>query len=333
MARVMLDRVDMTRQSKSYVDSVHAVLTAAGLFEGPKYMLAGLTGMAFKFTVHRKLLPLSVSAYGQWGNEHAPAIENLGLLTVWDGGRTRHPTFPHYQRDAVDWVRQSLDAGVGAVYWLPEFGTICGYDDEDGVFYVQDGRQPEPLIVLYDNFGLNATPFWYCQIFGGRVALDPAEAVLESLRLAVRDWETPHKTLPDTELASGRLAFAYFIAGLQAGGYDERGADYILRDYVQVREEIADYLRDVRHLLPGLGEAAALYGELRGRLDAFRDCRTASPEGGGRIAPDRIPALCALLREAEALEERAVAVFRRISARCPDPKRATLPRWGELTPR
>ncbi|QHW31661.1 BtrH N-terminal domain-containing protein [Paenibacillus rhizovicinus] len=327
MSRVMLHQIQMKRQSKSYVDSLHAILTAAGLFAGPKYMLAGLSGMAFKFAVHRKLLSFSVSAYGQWGNEHDPAIENLGLFTIRDAGRTRHATYPYYQADAVKWVKQSLDAGVGVIYWIPEFGVICGYDDEDEVFYVQDGWNAEHGVVLYDNFGLNFTPFWYCQMFGERVEIDLAAMVLESLRLAIYDWETPHKTLPDTEIASGKLAFSFFRNGLANEAYDERGAVYILEDYVYTRGEIADYLHDVQDTLPGLEEAAARYAELRGVLSAVHDCWTTGPDGK-RIDPERTEALCSILLQAEALEERAIAVFRSVSARFPDRKRSIIPRWG-----
>lgn len=166
MSGVYLDSIQMKRESKSYTDSLHAVLTAAHLFSGPKYRLSGLSGMAFKFSVHERLLPLSVSAYGQWGIEHGPAVDNLGLFTIWDGGRTRHPTFRYYQNDAVRWVKDSLDRGIGVIYWVPEFGVIHGYDDEDRVFYLQDGLSEESQVMLYDNFGLNFTPFWYCQAFG-----------------------------------------------------------------------------------------------------------------------------------------------------------------------
>lgn len=60
----------MKRESKSYTDSLHAVLTHAELFRGPKYALSGYTGMAFKLSIHERLLPMSVTAYGQWGDSH-----------------------------------------------------------------------------------------------------------------------------------------------------------------------------------------------------------------------------------------------------------------------
>ncbi|WP_308637590.1 cysteine peptidase family C39 domain-containing protein [Paenibacillus silvisoli] len=333
MTRVMLDGIAMKRQSKSYIDSLYAILTAARLFDGPKYKLAGLTGMAFKFIVHERLLPLSVSAYGQWGDEHEPAIRNLGLYTVWDAGRTRHPTFAYYQQDAVNWVKRSLDAGIGVIYWLPEFGVICGYDDEDQVFYVQDGHSPGTSVVMYDNLGLNFTGFWYCQMFGERVQIPLEAMVLESLRLAIHDWDTPHKTLPNTDIASGKLAYSFYRDGLRRGDFDERGAVYILDDYAYTREEIHAYLSEVSGTLNGLSEAAAAYAELAALLPVIRSCIESDGAGGRRLARPQIDRLCELLQQAEELEDRAIATFRAISLQYPDPSRTTIRRWGVASPR
>lgn len=78
MSEILLDTLIMKRESKSYVDSLHAILTHTGQFQGSKVVLAGYTGMAFKLAVHRRLLPMSVTAYGQWGEAHRPGIDNLG---------------------------------------------------------------------------------------------------------------------------------------------------------------------------------------------------------------------------------------------------------------
>ncbi|MEI0739598.1 hypothetical protein VQ056_28270 [Paenibacillus sp. JTLBN-2024] len=206
MAEVILRGLEMKRESKSFTDSLYAVLTGAGLFSGPKYRLSAVSGMAFIFSVHERLLPLSVTAYGEWGTVHKRAADSLGIFTVTDAGRTRHPTFKKYQQDAVKWIKSSLDRGLGAVYWLPEFGVIHGYDDADRIFYVQDGYSAESKIVLYDNFGINFTPFWYAQMFGGKVDIGEKDMVLEALRMALDDWETPHP-VPRTaaSLPEGRL--------------------------------------------------------------------------------------------------------------------------------
>lgn len=332
MSSVCLDPIRMKRESKSYTDSLYAVLTAAHLFNGPKYMLSGLSGMAFKFTVHEHLLPMSVSAYGQWGDEHRPAVDNLGIFTVWDAGRTRHPTFRYYQKDAVRWVKNSLDRGIGVIYWIPEFGVINGYDDEDRVFYVQDGWSKESQIVLYDNFGLNFTPFWYCQVFGEKVNVPIEHMILESLRLAIDDWDTAYKTLPNKDIASGKLAYTFLIRGLEKGEFDEGGAVYILDSYVYSRTEIRDYLRDIRGAWTELIDAFHLYEQLVHIVSDIKDC-IKETAGVRRVDPDRNQKLVAILTAAELLEEQAVGQFRTLSGKLPDLKRATVPRWGSHSPR
>lgn len=330
---MILDNITMHRESKSFTDAVHAILTAAGRFDGPKFMLSGLSGMAFKFSAHRRLLPLSVTAYGQWGNEHAPAMDNLGIHTAHDAGRTRHSSFQIYQQDAIRWIKQSIDSGLGAVYWIPEFGVIHGYDDEAEVFYLQDGSSGGIQVVLYDNFGINFTSFWYCRVFGEQVEIPLTDAVLESLRLALHDWETPYKTFPDTDIASGRLAYHYLISALEQKEYDPWGAGYLLDAYLYARQEIRDYLHEVHGRIPGLYEVELLYRELadiiNGNIPGVLPCLY----GQKQLTDTQQSSLCAALRQAEALEERAMSLTRLISERYPDRKRSIVARWGAHTAR
>ncbi|MEK3877264.1 hypothetical protein [Paenibacillus sp. FSL M7-0420] len=329
---VILD-VQMKRESKSFTDALYAVVTAAGLFESPKFMLSGLSGMAFKFTVHEKLLPLSVTAYGQWGTEHSAAADNLGIFFQYDGGRTRHDSFGEYQRIAIDNVKQSLDRSRACIYWIPEFGVIHGYDEDDRVFYVQDGWSGETQVVLYDNFGLNFTPFWFYQYVGDGVNIPLHEAVLESLRLALEDWETPHKTLPDLSLGSGRLAYSFLIRALQQGGFDSYGAIYILESYMTSRTEISAYLQEVQSVLPGLEEVQHLYAELVEGLRGPLAAAISEKNSGKLLNQEQLPSLCSALEKALELEERAMQLVRIISEQYPDRKRSTLPRWGAHTAR
>ncbi|WP_440112894.1 hypothetical protein [Paenibacillus sp. QZ-Y1] len=327
MAEVVLNNLIMKRESKSYVDSLHAILTHTGQFQGSKDVLAGYTGMAFKLAVHQRLLPMSVTAYGQWGEAHRPGIDNLGVFTIWDGGRTRHSTFSYYQQDAVNWVRRSLDEGIGVIYWIPEFGVIHGYDDSDRIFYVQDGWSKEPQILLYDNFGLNFTGFWYCQIFGEQVHISEVERVLESLRLAIEDWDIPYRLLPDRNIASGRLAYDVWVSALQSGDYDEAGAAYILESYCQSRTEIRMYLQDVRGIWNELDQAYACYEQLGTLMLQMRGCMVQEQERW-MLRPDATEELTQTLIKAKALEEQAIHYFRLISLKYADRKRSTVPRWG-----
>lgn len=334
MSGVYLDHIELKRESKSFTDCLHAVLTAAHLFDGPKYMLSGLSGLAFKFTVHDCLLSMSVSAYGQWGQEHQPAIDNLGIYTVSDGGRTRHPTFRDYQREAVKTVISSLDRGVAVIYWIPEFGVIHGYDDEDRIFYVQNGYSAQSSVVLYDNFGLNFTPFWYIQLLGEQVKVTRETMVLGALRLAIHDWDTPYKTLPNKDIASGRMAYSFLIRGLEKGDYDLKGAVYILDSFSYSRTEIMLFLQDSQGTWPELDEAINLYRRLVDTISGMNDCiAKIGAEDVRQVVPKRIPELIDMIKEADLLEDKAINLFRQISNREPDLKRSLVPRWGSHSPR
>lgn len=330
---MILKDIHMRRESKSFTDAMYAILTAGNRFDGPKYMLSGLSGMAFKFSVHQKLLPMSVTAYGQWGIEHKSAIDNLGIYTVFDSGRTRHSSFEVYQKDAVQWMKQSIELGMGGVYWIPEFGVIHGYDDDDQVFYVQDGWSEESRIVLYDNFGINMTPFWYCQIFGDKVHISMQEAVLESLRLALYDWETMYKTLPDRSIASGRHAYVFLIRAFEQGDFDRSGAVYIVDSYLSARTEIKDYMQEVKTYLPGLDEVCSIYAELVNIVTEELAASMSLFDGKRQLLEYRISSICATFKKALELEERAMVIARIISERYPDHKRSILPRWGAHSPR
>ncbi|NQX43879.1 hypothetical protein HQN87_00930 [Paenibacillus tritici] len=331
--RVILEGIQMKRESKSFTDALYAVLTAAGLFQGPKFMLSGLSGMAFKFSVHEKLYFHSVTAYGQWGQEHGPGIDNLGIYTVYDGGRSRHESFREYQRIAIESVKQSLDRGRACIYWIPEFGVIHGYDEEDQVFYVQDGKSGGTEYVLYDNFGINFTSFWYCQYIGDKVDIPLQDAVLESLRLALEDWETPYKILPDQSIASGRLAYSFLIGALQQGDFDNSGAVYILESYLSSRSEIRRYLEEVQSVLPGLGEVHGIYAQLEKIMRLQLAASLPVAPGNRVLLPEQLPSLCAVVQQAMELEEQAMQQVRVISGQYPDLKRSILPRWGAHTAR
>ncbi|GAS83868.1 C39 family peptidase [Paenibacillus amylolyticus] len=327
MAENILDNLIMKRESKSYVDSLHAILTHTGQFQGSKVVLAGYTGMAFKLSVHRRLLPMSVTAYGQWGEAHRPGVDNLGIFTIWDGGRTRHSTFGYYQQDAVNSVRRSIDEGTGVIYWIPEFGVIHGYDDSDRIFYVQDGWSKEPQILLYDNFGLNFTGFWYCQMFGDQVRIPEQQMLLESLRLAIEDWDIPYRLLPDRNIASGRQAYDVWVQALRSGDFDKSGAAYILESFCHSRTEIRMYLQDVRGIWKELDQACACYEQLGTLIDQMKGYMV-QQENRRVLPPDTTEDLAQVLVKAKALEEQAIDYFRVISRKYPDLKRSTIPRWG-----
>ncbi|WP_242069325.1 hypothetical protein [Paenibacillus dendritiformis] len=155
---------------------------------------------------------------------------------------------------------------------------------------------------------------------------------MESLRLTIREWDTPYKTPPSAEIASGELAYDFLIRGLGQGDYDEYGAVYIIDSYIHSRREIVSYLHDECGSLPGLGEAVPIYDRLISVLADASEC-IAVQGGERRVVRKRLVSLQHAIAEAKKLDGEAIGLFRELSGQYPDPKRETIPRWGFHIPR
>ncbi|MDP5272862.1 hypothetical protein [Chengkuizengella axinellae] len=311
-----VSNIKLIRESKSFIDCLHAVLLAANLYKEPKYMLSGKSGMAFKFCVHRELLPLSVTSYGQWEAEHHEGMENVGILSNSFAGYTRHPTFPLYQEAAIFKIKQSIDKGIAVIFWEPEFCVIHGYDDEEQIFFYTNGLDEEEKVVLYDNFGLNITPFWYVHIVTGKADVSDREAIQMSLQTAIMEWETSHKTPPDTSIASGRLGIQYWINALECGKFDQRGAAYILSAAIQSKCEITSYMNEVQGMIPQVSSACKIYLKLSSLYEEFR-----------RLKHDDTFELIRGLKEAMNMEEKAIKELKKVTSTFPN-SYPWVPRWG-----
>ncbi|WP_019423192.1 hypothetical protein [Paenibacillus sp. OSY-SE] len=330
-----LEGIDFKRENRSYIDALHAILTAAGRFAGTKSMLSGMTGMAFKFIIHEYLSESSMTAYGYWGKEHGEAAERLGWANVSPAGYIRHPTFPLARKQAERSIKLSIDRGLGVVFWLPEFAVIHGYDDEDEVYFYRDGWSQDEQVMLYDNFGVagNGTPFWFYQLLLDKWDRPEADIYRESLRAAVSEWETPHKTAPDQAFASGRPAYDYLIQALESRRYSASGGTYILKSYAGIKRDIVAYLEAIQAEL-GLTEAV---------LQAYREvdavyrhiCRfIRADEGTAALDQASFPALLKSVREAKELEEKAVHELKACIG-CEDrlPGELDIALWGIASPR
>ncbi|MGV3465356.1 MAG: hypothetical protein ACO1OT_08700 [Heyndrickxia sp.] len=263
----MLD-IQIKKQSRSYLNSLHAILTAANLFEGPIYMLSGMTGMSFKFTVLKNLPPRSVNSYGAWVNENWTAVNRIGIYNEAGADRLRHRTFPLIQKHAIQHIIESIDRGIAVLYWIPEFGVIQGYDLEEKVLFYQkaggfyESKQmygTNQEVLLFDNVCKNFSSIWFYQVFGEKVDKDRKEIYIDSLKSAVHDWITEYKS---EHAASGRKAYETIIHAMEEQDYDKRGADYILRTYRQSKLEIYQYLNVVAEEFSFLEPVVSMYKDI-----------------------------------------------------------------------
>lgn len=303
MGAVMLDNLHMRQESLSYADALHAVLTHAGLYQGTKPMLAGMTVSAFRFTVDSRLTAESTTAYN-WMAENFLACDFIGAASSQSAGFVFQPTFPFRRRHVIAGIKASIDRGIGAIFWHGGFVVAAGYDDERELLYYSDGTEHSECgegyrILPWDDFGRNGTPYWYYQTVDEGVPMDPHAVFKESFVQAVFKWETHDILLPELQYGCGRAAYAAMIAALASGNYDAEGARAVFAAYAAAKRDIAAYTAAVSESWPAAAEAADQYGALSAVF--------------GRIASaDADRERLELLREAASREEQAVEALRRL---------------------
>jgi len=186
--------------------------------------------------------------------------------------------------------------------------------------------------MLYQNFGLDTTPYWYFHVFHGNVKREIRDIYLYSLFTAVHEWETPYKLLPDKQVASGRLAYQYLTDAIRSGEYDSYGGGYILTSAIQSKKEIVEYLSEVEQLFPGIGPVLKLYRLLNDifvEIGGMIEKRTHS----SLIESPYVPKLLAILLDAAETEEKCVQTLQNFLVDYKDNAKHPIPRWGASSPR
>ncbi|MEK4043186.1 hypothetical protein NSU18_05945 [Paenibacillus sp. FSL H8-0048] len=298
--------------ASSFADAMHQVLSAKGWFTLSKPMLAGMTALCFRLSVHRQLHRESPTAYN-WMAEHTVAADLIGIVASQAAGFHFMPTFPLYQKQAIAAIRQSLEQGTGVVCWKDRFVVISRCDDEQKLFYYQEEASDPERELPYDQFGKNETPYWYGQIYEGQIQKDLLQVIRESFIQAVYKAEVHDPMLPEAQYACGLKAYDAMLEALTDKTYDAAGAYETLFFYAGMKQDTAAYAREASLYWPeleGIAEhytvLAAVYNEL---TDALNGRPAQAPE-----APCSIDAesLLPLLREAKRIETAAIQSIRHL---------------------
>ncbi|MCM3290850.1 hypothetical protein M3661_11970 [Paenibacillus sp. MER 180] len=323
-------------ENRSYIDATHAVLTGAGLYEGSKYMLGGMTGLLSKFVIHKEMSSSSVTAYGNWGEEHGNALHRMGIASRQFAWHTRHRTFKLAQQESIRHIQHSIDRGIGVVYWKPGFAVITGYDDEDEVFFYLNGYEKEEQVLLYRNFGIigNPTPFWYYQTIIGAVDMPRQPIYRESLVTAVTDWDTPHRTLPDRDFAAGCKAYDYMIASLSSQQYHPHGGAYTISSYAGIKRDMMNYLASIQEEVGISAEIVRHYQLIDEAFQVMKATVQIPTSQEMCIQADRVPQLVEQAQLAKEHERAAIELLRAdIGYDEVMRSRSSSLHWGQAAPR
>ncbi|MHC0039516.1 hypothetical protein [Pseudoneobacillus sp. C159] len=310
MVKEILTDIKIENDSLSYINCLHAILTAADLFEGPKFLLSGMTGMCFKFSVVKGISPISIHSYGPWARDHWTAVNYLGIYNSANADRWRHRTFPLLQKKAIEKTIASIDKGIAVLYWGPPFSVIYGYDLEERIFYYQEsddffrkGRKSHLLgnICLFDNFGINRTEFWFYQTFGEKIEKPTKAILLDSLKSASIDWNKQ----ASGNTAFGKGAYSLLIDTLESGDFHPMGAAFTLDSYATSKADIFLFIEEVTKVFPQLAIARDQFLNIN---EIFQDIKkvVGFVNKYSTLAYDDRAPLIELLKEAWRFEETAM---------------------------
>ena len=313
-----LENVTLGMTWTTWAAAAYGVLRGAGWYGDELWKFMGSTGIAFHFIVHKGCCPSSVTVY-DWTREHLEMLDRIGVASDVLGidNQLALNTAEPLRLAAVDRIRRSIDNGFGVVAWAPtpmlEFGIINGYDDGDGVFFVEacgGGGPADPL--KYENLGRSDVPMLSCQFPLARIDVPEEKTIRSSLAFGVAEWNKPFHIAPD--YASGRKGFENLISALRDGEVNPFGLSYILAVYHDARQNLAQYLAWVNGR-PGFeGKLETALAHFRKTADLFGEMARIVPfdPSGASFQPAMRPQLAALAEEAKALEESAFTDIARI---------------------
>jgi hypothetical protein len=298
----------------NYVASAYGALRAAGMWDDEEWMLAGLTGIAFHLIVDRGTCPSSPTAY-DLTRVNTEAMRRIGVSSECVECLGDMRSFKGKQGKAVSLAKASLDRGVPAIAWLwdwTEFALLTGYDDTDGVFFVQAaGGGGDP--VLYENLGkLHGHPFLFVQVLGESTGFDVREACRSSLEYAVVCWTGDgFSKSPIYNYTVGAEGYETLIDCLTKSDSNPLGFRYILKTQADARAAIARYLARMtaESVLPGLEESSDLYAKVAPLLQRASDLHPPRAPWERPIDSDAVPEAARLLRQAADLEQRAMSAI------------------------
>lgn len=298
MGVILLDDLRMEVESYSYIDAMHAIMLHQGWIIAPKFMLTGMTAMGFRFTVNRRLTEESPTAYN-WIAENFLAADFVGVVSSQQAGYCFDATFLLYQKKAISEIKQSLNRGVGAVFWKDQFVIATGYNDNKQVLFYSNGKSNEHETLPYVNFGKNKSPYWYYQILEKRIDLEKTVIYKESFMQAVYKWETHDTMLPEKEYACGRRSYDAIIQSLQTGDYDQESVGQVFNCYAAAKRDIALYTTALHRYWPQSGTVAEAYSRLNHIYEQVAETKD-------------VKQLVLLFMEANEVEEQAIKAIKKL---------------------
>ena len=281
----------------------------------------GYTGHAFRMNIDPEMINAAAPTSFPGGYILRRNLCNLGFTSnLADPDK---PIAPEKIEKTMALVQDSIDRGIPAIsvdLFLPEFGLIYGYDDDQQVFYAKDVSQDGTI--TYERF---ANPRFEL-LFVVTISESLPHSKYEMLRMALdmivdhargREWNDADFFKNRT--AMGLAGYDAWIKVMENRSADELGNAYNMEVIADAREFAAQFLRELitkwngtNHVERKVREyAAAAEIHYEAVAAAFAELRAMFPfpQGGTPKDPETADRAIVLLKAAQEAETKGVAVL------------------------
>jgi len=244
-----LEGICYTQESGTIIDHMYAVVDYLKLGPGTKDLFAGMSCLAFRFSVDRFLSFPSTSLYN-W-NENWLAADFLGIYTEAYSSFNADVTFPLYQKKMIKRIIASIEKDIPVIVWQEGFQLVIGYHLESEELLLLSGDKTNTL--KFSDFGVSSLPVWYAHFFTrDRIEMDAKEMYMESLFQAVYKFQTHDLSLPRDTYACGRRVYDFIIEALQEGFYCKKSFQRTLETHTKLKFHMIHYFREILKKMPEL---------------------------------------------------------------------------------
>lgn len=314
-------RDDFTWSKNTDTSAIHSMIQYTDKAGMSLIDVMGYTAHAFRIIIDRDAVEVGSYSAFNWPLYHAQQLHNLGF-TVQTLGRPNHiPPTPEELEEAIASIQTSLDNGVPALSWdlfIPEWGLIYGYDDENKVLRCRDVRKDGDL--PYEKLGRGEVTEMYVLTITGSHPVDKRTMLKGALQMAVT-----HAKYVEREDESHRVGLDAYEAWIEAftkrtvdpfgNGvntgkvWDERvfATEFLLELSLNW---IGDTPQDDRLRILAK-DASEQYGAVAERLAEMRDMFP-FPHGGDPNSKEQAERAVTLLNEAKTAETAGVALLEQI---------------------
>jgi len=290
----------------SYTDKKHLTLTD----------VMGFTGHAFRMNIDPEIINIAAPTSFPGGYILRRNLCNLGYIS--NLADPLMPVPPEKLERVMALVQDSIDRGYPAIsfdLFIPEFGLLYGYDDEQQLFYGKDASKDGTI--TYAKFAESSIDLLFVTTIGESLPHSKYEMLRMALDMIVthaRGKEWMH--IFEGKFVQGLAGYDAWISVMERRNADEAGNCFNIEVVADAREFAARFLKEHAFRWDGsnivertvrnrMGEAAKHYEAVAVAFGELREMFP-FPNGGTPKEPEAADRAIKLLEEAKAAETKGV---------------------------